>query len=95
MLAYKTGTIPTRREKNTSIDELQNNFIDLTEALELEKEKQNQIIASISHDFKTPIAVIKSYAEAFEDGMADKEALKIIINQAEILKKKSKNLRIF
>ena len=27
MLAYKTGTIPTRREKNTSIDELQNNLI--------------------------------------------------------------------
>ncbi|MEG0909897.1 MAG: HAMP domain-containing sensor histidine kinase, partial [Bacilli bacterium] len=67
MLAYKYGTIPTKREKNTSIDELQNNFIDLTEALESEKEKQNQIIASISHDIKTPLTSIMGYASRLEN----------------------------
>ena len=73
MLAYKTGTIPTRREKNTSIDELQNNFIDLTEALELEKEKQNQIIASISHDIKTPLTSIMGYSKRLETAVLSDE----------------------
>ena len=79
MLAYKTGTIPTRREKNTSIDELQNNFIDLTEALELEKEKQNQIIASISHDIKTPLTSIMGYSKRLETAaLSDEKKIEYI-----------------
>lgn len=56
-----------------------------------EKTKQ-EMLQNISHDFKTPIAVIKSYAEAQQDGMADEESSKIIINQAELLKKKVNRL---
>ena len=44
------------------------------------------MLQNISHDFKTPIAVIKSYAEAQIDGMADSDSSQIIINNAEILK---------
>lgn len=73
MQSYKEGTIPTRRDKKTSIDELQNNFIDLTEALESEKEKQNQIIASISHDIKTPLTSIMGYSKRLETAQLTEE----------------------
>lgn len=50
------------------------------------------MLQNISHDFKTPIAVIKSYAEAQQDGMADEDSSRIIIAQAEILKNKVNRL---
>lgn len=53
---------------------------------------KREMLQNISHDFKTPIAVIKSYAEAQQDGMTDEESSKIIINQAEILKNKVNRL---
>lgn len=56
-----------------------------------EKTKQ-EMLQNLSHDFKTPIAVIKSYAEAQQDGMTDEESSKIIIAQAELLKKKVNRL---
>ena len=44
---------------------------------------------NISHDFKTPLTVIKSYVEAVEDGVEDeKDALKVIKEQTEKLEKK-------
>ena len=49
---------------------------------------KKEMLQNISHDFKTPIAVIKSYAEAQIDGMADEDSSKIIINNADILKHK-------
>ncbi|MDE5856452.1 MAG: HAMP domain-containing histidine kinase [Anaeroplasmataceae bacterium] len=56
-----------------------------------ERQKQ-EMLQNMSHDFKTPIAVIKSYAEAQQDGMADESSSKIIIAQAEILKNKVNRL---
>lgn len=59
---------------------------------ENEKTKQ-EMLQNISHDFKTPIAVIKTYAEAELDGVvSQEEAYKNIIEQAEILKKKVNRL---
>ena len=52
------------------------------------EEYKNQMYQNISHDFKTPLTVIKSYVEAIEDGIEDKEkGLEIIkqeINKLEI-----------
>ena len=46
--------------------------------LKEEEEYKNQMYQNISHDFKTPITVMKSYIEAFEDGViTDKEARKL------------------
>lgn len=46
--------------------------------LKEEEEYKNQMYQNISHDFKTPITVMKSYIEAFEDGViTDKEAVKV------------------
>ncbi len=61
------------------------------EIKESERTKQ-EMLQNISHDFKTPIAVIKSYAEAQQDGMADEDSNKIIIAQTEILKNKVNRL---
>jgi two-component system sensor histidine kinase CssS len=59
---------------------------------ENEKTKQ-EMLQNISHDFKTPIAVIKTYAEAELDGVvSNDEAYRTIIEQAEILKKKVNRL---
>ncbi len=56
--------------------------------LKKEEEYKNQMYQNISHDFKTPLTVIKSYLEAVEDGVeTEAEAAKIIkeqINKLEI-----------
>ncbi len=67
MKSYKYGILPKRREQKTAVDELQNDFIDLTEALEQEKENKSQIIASISHDIKTPLTSILGYTTRLEN----------------------------
>lgn len=54
-----------------------------------QEELRNKMYQNISHDFKTPLAIIKSYIEAVDDGVEDKdEALKVINEQANKLEKK-------
>ena len=54
---------------------------------------RNQMYQNISHDFKTPLTVIKSYIEAVEDGVEDKEtALTTIKEQTEKLEQKVHSL---
>lgn len=60
---YKLGIIPNKRHKRGEIDILQNDFVDLVNDLEEEKKKQSHIIASISHDIKTPLTSILGYSE--------------------------------
>ncbi len=56
--------------------------------LENEKSKQ-EIIQGVSHDLKTPVAIISSYAEALSDNMCEKdEAVEIITKQCIRLDKK-------
>lgn len=60
---YKLGIIPNKRHKRGEIDILQNDFVDLVNDLETAKKKQSSIIASISHDIKTPLTSILGYSE--------------------------------
>ena len=73
---YETK-VKTKREDE--IGELVES-IELMRKMIIENEKHKQeIIQGVSHDLKTPIAIIGSYAEALEDGMCTKkEAIKII-----------------
>ena len=54
---------------------------------------KQEMLQNLSHDFKTPIAVIRNYAEAMDDGVEDPViATKKIIEQADILKNKVNRL---
>ena len=59
-------------------------------SLQEEKIRRSRFIMGISHDLRTPIALIKGYAEAISDGMVDDVAMRdksveIIINKADQL----------
>ncbi len=60
---YRSGIVPERTGRKDELGRLQNEFADLTDALEEEKQNQNRIIASISHDVKTPLTSVMGYAE--------------------------------
>lgn len=52
---------------------------DMKLTLHKQEEYKNQMYQNISHDFKTPLTVIKSYIEAIEDGVeTEEDGLKII-----------------
>ncbi len=54
---------------------------------------RNQMYQNISHDFKTPLTVIKSYIEAVEDNVEDKDqALQVIKQQTAKLEQKVHSL---
>ena len=78
-IAYSDDSLDEIGELSRSIEEMR---IEIGKNEEIKRE----MLQNISHDFKTPIAVIKSYAEAQLDGMTDEESSKIIITNAEILK---------
>ena len=60
---YKLGILPKKRKIRSGIDTIQNDFVNLVSELEEEKSKQNRIIASISHDIKTPLTSILGYSQ--------------------------------
>jgi len=53
---------------------------------------KQEILQNISHDIKTPIAVIQSYAEAIKDKIADISYLDVILIQVDVLNKKVRQL---
>ena len=54
---------------------------------------KNQMYQNISHDFKTPITVMKSYIEAMEDGIESQEkTTKIVKEQLNYLKEEKEKL---
>lgn len=64
-------------------EEIRDSFNIMTERLEKEKrekrvneEKKNRMLLELSHDIKTPVATIKSYANALEEGLVKEEQLK-------------------
>ncbi len=57
--------------------------------LKEQEEYKNQMYQNISHDFKTPLTVIKSYIEAIDDGVETTEKGLEIIND-EVMKLESK-----
>ena len=46
-----------------------------------QEEYKNQMYQNISHDFKTPITVMKSYIEAEEDGIEEKEVVRKVLKE--------------
>ncbi|MEE0699731.1 MAG: HAMP domain-containing sensor histidine kinase [Bacilli bacterium] len=60
---YQFGKRPFKRKMPKKMQQIQNSFVDMVDSLELEKENQNRIIASISHDIKTPLTSVIGYAD--------------------------------
>ena len=72
---YKFGKKPVRNEVSTELDIIQNEFVNLVDSLEEEKREQNRIIASISHDIKTPLTSIISYSDLLDDDSLSREEI--------------------
>ena len=78
---------------NDEITLLNESIDSMREYLKNNELYKNQTYQNISHDFKTPIAVIKSYIEASEDGVETREkSLEIIKEQTNILENKVHSL---
>lgn len=71
--AYRHGKRPEGTDRSDEIGKLRNSFVDLTLKLEDEKNKQSRIIASISHDIKTPLTSVMGYAECIKRGGLNEE----------------------
>lgn len=66
---------------------------DMRNSLKHQEELRNQMYQNISHDFKTPLTVIKSYIEAVEDNVEDSNtALRVIKQQTDKLEQKVHSL---
>ena len=94
-LQHHIDSMPKDGYKQEYNDDGYDEVSELSKSIELMRKEiyhsessKKEMLQNISHDFKTPIAVIKSYAEAQIDGMADSDSSQIIINNAEILKHK-------
>ena len=76
-------------KSDDEIKALANSIEDMRTSLKEQEEYKNNMYQNISHDFKTPLTVIKSYVEAVEDGVEDKDkALEVIKEQTNNLEKK-------
>lgn len=60
---YESGIKPKRSSRRSQIGLLQNRFVDMTETIDKQQQNQRRIIASISHDIKTPLTSIMGYTE--------------------------------
>ncbi|MBQ4570486.1 MAG: HAMP domain-containing histidine kinase [Bacilli bacterium] len=66
---------------------------DMRVSLLKQEELRSQLYQNISHDFKTPLTVIKSYIEAVEDGVENSEkAMQVILEQTNKLEAKVHSL---
>lgn len=87
---YKLGKRPKKTMLNSQLDLIQNEFVDLVDLLEEEKQEQNRIIASISHDIKTPLTSIIGYSNLINDEDLTKAQ---IIKYNNKINLKSKNIK--
>ena len=86
-------TLKTNFKFDDELKVLSDAIDDMKLTLKKADEYKNQMYQNISHDFKTPLTVMKSYVEAIEDGMEDeKEGLKIIKQEIEKLETKVHSL---
>ena len=79
-------------ERNDEIGELATELVSLREELQHQYETKEEMVHNISHDLKTPIATIKSYAESIKDGIYPYDTLEksvdVIIDNADRLEQK-------
>ncbi|MGI6029557.1 MAG: sensor histidine kinase [Candidatus Heteroscillospira sp.] len=60
---YESGEQPERTERGDEIGRLQNTFADLAAIVSQKEQAERRLIASISHDIKTPLTSVLGYSE--------------------------------
>ena len=74
MEGYRVGEVlPEQQQRSDEIGKLENSFSKMTQSLHEEKQTQNRIIASISHDIKTPLTSVLGFSERLVKKDLDKE----------------------
>ncbi|MBU1092889.1 MAG: HAMP domain-containing histidine kinase [Firmicutes bacterium] len=84
--------VPIAIDGNDEITELAQTIEKMRREIQLSEKSKQEMLQNLSHDFKTPIAVIQSYAEAISDGVSDASEADVIVKQADILNQKVKQL---
>ncbi|MEG1257000.1 HAMP domain-containing sensor histidine kinase [Clostridium sp.] len=56
---------------NDEIEDLSNSLKNMSEELNHKNTLQKEFISNVSHDFKTPLAIIRGYSEAIKDGLVE------------------------
>ncbi len=76
-------TVRTQVKRNDEIGQLSQNFNVLTSTLESNAEVQKKMMADISHELRTPVAVLQAQVEAIQDGvhLADEKNLALLHQQ--------------
>ncbi len=81
------------------LDDGDDEIRELSESIEIMREEiknsettKREMLQNVSHDFKTPISVIKNYAEAIIDNVIDPKEAIVISKQTDILKDKVSQL---
>lgn len=59
----ESGTMPPRSHRSDEVGRLQNTFADLAGQLRAKEQSEHRLIASISHDLKTPLTSVLGYSE--------------------------------
>jgi signal transduction histidine kinase len=63
-------------DTNDEIETLSNSLSEMAADLKKKYQLQKDFVANVSHDFKTPLSVIRSYSEAVSDGLVDEKGTK-------------------
>lgn len=87
---YKTRIVSKRRDE---LGDLVENIEEMRRQIVLREQSRQELLQGVSHDLKTPVGIIQSYAEALEDGMCDPAtAAKVTLKQANRLADKVNKL---
>lgn len=70
---YEKGEAIKKMGGRSETAMLQNRFVDMTETINKQQQNQRRIIASISHDIKTPLTSIMGYAELLKKNNISQE----------------------
>jgi len=84
--------VPIEIDGSDEVTELAQTIEKMRQEIQYSEKTKQEMLQNVSHDFKTPIAVIQSYAEAIGDGISDISEASVIVRQAEILNQKVRQL---